>query len=481
MTSKSKKAPLANGSDTVDIPHEVVESGQKNLPSDSLLNPEDQIRLDIAQFNLADQGIAMLKGKFAELAVNGIDDKEGYKAVREAWGEVRTIRTGLEKKGLQLRNRYKVITTAIGKEQDRLIDLVTPLENDLHRKWKDIDELKDKIQREKEAAEQREMMARIEEVMALGMVFRDGFYAIGETISMDVATLRSLPVENYDRLKEAIRAKKSELDKAEADSKAEKQRQVDEFNREQADLKRQQEELAAERERMRIQQYQLERDREEAAFFKLENRVAKFKAMGMVRQGDQLVYDNGMSRAVLGLSEIAAWAEESFNGMLDDWKTVLAKKTHEKKEHDASVKREQEALDEKKKFIANAMEIAGLSFSYTGQSFVFEDKNASIMIPFAELIVMSMDDIAMKAGQIADDIRVARKKTKQQEEELAAETRRLQKLAMGDKERLAETIRGLCDQVETIDPATYKTKKYQGLAAQLKTDLGAILNIQTKV
>src|SRR5690349_345249 len=125
-----------------DIPHEEVK-----LPD--VTDPEAQIKTEIAKFNLADAAIEKLKQEYGSLTITDVKDKAGYDAVKAAWQDTRSKRTGLEKKGLELRGAYKIITKAIGKEEDRLIKLLEPLETELHGKWKAIDDEKERVKKEK--------------------------------------------------------------------------------------------------------------------------------------------------------------------------------------------------------------------------------------------------------------------------------------------------------------------------------------------
>src|SRR5687767_9052478 len=146
-----------------DIPHEPIESQQaeQGAPKveeaeviDDQKNLELTISREIKRFQLADAGIEQLKKQYGDLVITGIDDKDGYKAVKAAWNEVRSKRTGLEKKGLAIRTDYTVVTKAVKKEEDRLIDLITPLEDGLYKKWKAIDDEKEAEKKRKEKEEQ---------------------------------------------------------------------------------------------------------------------------------------------------------------------------------------------------------------------------------------------------------------------------------------------------------------------------------------
>jgi DNA repair exonuclease SbcCD ATPase subunit len=477
-----KNAPLAgdNGQHIQDIAHEVVTEktpGAVSAPA-VIITTEDQIRMEVQKFNLADSAIAEMKKVYGALTIAGPDDKDGYKAVKEAWNETRSKRTGLEKKGLEIRAGYTVITKAVKKEEDRLIELITPLEEDLYSKWKAIDDEKERAKIEREKAEQAELMKRVEEVQTLGMTFADGFYVIGENISMDVATLRAMPEDQYEKLKgriqtvaAEIKAEKDRQRQAELDRQAEIQRQQEQLKKEQDELRRQQE--AMERERRDLENQRLEANRMRA-----EMRTSKAQGIGLrydARDG-AFVFDNGWNEPIrVPAVDVFAMDDAKFPTWLEGVADEIRTQNADLARHEDELKREAEALEIKKKFIADQMKIVGLSFSYTAQAFQWEDKNTAISVPFAELIPLTEAEITKRAQGVFDEIAAAKKQTKEHDEKIAEQQRKEQQAAMGDKDRMAALVSQLEQLIGTIYVDDYKTKKYQNAATKLKGELGAVL------
>lgn len=477
--AKTKPAkPQASGNGTIDIEHEVVQNAPLNAAA-AAANPEEQIKIEIAKFTHRDAAIAQLKERFAGLTISGTDDKDGYKAVREAWGEVRTVRTSLEKKGLELRNRYKVITTAISKEEDRLIDLVVPLEEDLYKKWKAIDEEKDRVKREREEEEQRQAMIRVEEVMALGMKFNEGFYEIGDAISMDVATLRALPADKYEQLKKRIQDKAAEI-KAAEEAEAERKRQERlKFEKEQAELKAEREKMDAERQKMEQERQQFEKERQEAAQRRIDNRTNALLSLGLVKQANgDLVYK------VADCDDTVTVLSDAITDSSDGGFPILLKKTHEAIDdvnRRAELFRQQkleaaEAKAKKEKLIADTLEGAGLSFNYGKQQFEFEGLGMKIIGTFDMLRDKTDEEIKAFGAEVAEDVKKQRVAMAKKEQADREEQKKQEQASLSDAERFSALILLHAEHAGFIDPAAYKTKKYQQRAQDFKSRIINLVN-----
>lgn len=487
-TATPEKSPVVH-----DIEHEEVhESSLISTPA--VLNPEEQIKQELQKFNLADAGIEALKKAYGQLVISGPDDKAGYKATREAWAEVRSKRTGLEKKGLEIRNQYKVITQAVAKEEDRLVALITPLEEDLYKKWKAIDEEKDRIKREQEEAEQRQLMARVEEVLALGMVFRDGFYQIGDTISMDVATLRSLPADQYEKLKTAISTKAAEIKEAARLAQEQKDREAAELKRQQDELKRQQDELKAQQDEMARQREELEKQRREAARLKVENRRNQLAALGFVLNSWTMEWDNGHSDISHKLELIETMEDEAWPAFIEATKTriqekndakskYLAEKEKEAKEKERQrldaerLEREKKAAEDRKRAFIGAA-FVGVSFSYTGQSFTFENPSGALEITMDELLQLSDEEINDRAREFKKQIEELKElqDAKDREAKEAAEKQRV--AGLKDAERWLEIMVEIRDLAGRINPDDFKTKEFKHKAAHLRENFEQMVAVK---
>lgn len=472
------------------------------------VNPEKQIKLEVAKLNLADTAIAELKEQYGNLTIAGVDDKAGYKAVKSAWSEVRSIRTGLEKRGLAIRNRIAQITKAVSKEEDRLIDLLTPLEEDLQKKYKAIDDEKIRVEKETQEKEQKRLMDRLEELVGMGMKLVDGFYRIGETISMDAATLRSLPDDQYDKLKQTVQAKNNELeqqrkDKEEADEKERKRVQ-----KEKEELEKEKTELRAQRREVRIGKLEglgmtmTGKDAEEVVTFQwirlytaplldmtsdefnkvvattsaeikkhtdLEaakklraDRTEKLKGLGLLVDKDAFYFDNNFSTPRRWPIEyLTTCSEEIFTGEIEAITLDIAGDNEAKRLDQEDKKKEAEVLENKKKFISATMDRAGLNFSYTAQEFYWEDRNKTIRLGWNELLPLTEPEVSDKAAGLVVEIETAKKFTKDQDDKKAKKDAEEKKAGMKDKERLEVDLVQLEVDLGKLDPKPYTTKAYK--------------------
>lgn len=461
-----------------DIPHEEVQVTEEKKTDGmvTVITIDQQIRNEIAKFNVADAAIAEMKKQYGDLVINGQEDKAGYKAVREAWGLVRSVRTGLEKKGLELRKDYQVITKAISGEENRLIVQVTPLEEDLYKKWKAIDDEKERIKKEKEEEEQKQLMARIEELQVLGMAFNDGFYRIGDTIAMDVATLRSLPDDQYDKLKIAVTNKAAEIKKADEDARLKKQQEDDELKRQQDELKKQQDELKKQQDQLRLQQEQMDKDRREAAKLKLEMRSLKLAGLGMVIKDGNAKFDNGFDGFTESLAEVTEMDEATFTKFLEETTGHIKDIMDRKAIHDEQVRKENEEKDRREKYIHAEMQAAGMVFNFGAKEFEFKAGAVHLRADFNLFAGLSDEEIASVAKDFKTKVKEAKDIEAKAEKERQKEADRQGKLALTDKQRWAETVQEIDGLVGKIDPNHYKTKTYQDKAKYLRERLSTFVN-----
>jgi hypothetical protein len=425
-TPAGEKQPPGPESHTIDIPHEEVSDNNGLSVIPTILTPEEQLKQEIQKFNLADSAIALMKEQYGALTITGVDDKEGYKAVRAAWGEVRSKRTGLEKKGLELRNRYTVITKGISKEEDRLVDLITPLEEDLYKKWKAIDDEKEQEKKRLEQEAEDKLRARVSELMAAGMTLVDGFYQIGGTISMDVATLRGLSDEQYGKLLPAVQAKKAELDQIARDKEEKERKEREEFERQQKDLRDQQQKFKNDQEEFQRKQTKLRQEQEAIEKQKQQIRDQSLIGLGMSLRPDGVwEYDNGFNSVTYSAATLNSLDDVGFAGHLGTISLEIKDKINAWEKHKEELRQEQVRLDQKRTFISDALEAVGLSYKYKGDLFVWSNDFDNITAKMSELIPLDGPEIVNKATEFGRRIMAAEKKhdenIQQQQERLDQE------------------------------------------------------------
>lgn len=457
----------------VEVPHTETENQGLTV---QVLTIEEQVSRELARFSPADAGIAKLKEQYGGLVINGQEDKAGYKAVKEAWNLVRSTRTGLEKKGKELRADYTVITKAIGKEEDRLVELITPLEEDLYNKWKAIDDEKERAKKEQEEAEQARLMKRVEEIQTLGMTFADGFYQIGGTISVDVASLRGFNDDQYEKLKGAITAKKAELDKIEADRKEQERLENEKREQEAEKLRQDQKKLDDERAEFERQKKELEEAKAETARLKLENRINQLLALGMTKGGRTMDFDNGYLDFSTPIEDVANCSDEAWPTFFKDHQEGIADRNRQRDEYQAQKKAEQEEKDRREKFIAESLTAVGFTYDYNSKLFKWTSTEVDpVEATWNDFTGLDDAAIATKAHQLGDMITAAKQEEKRIQDERQAEQQKQEKLAMSDKERWASEFGSIEKAILAMVPGQFKTKVYQQKSQNLLNNLTNLL------
>lgn len=277
---------------------EVTEAEAVEVIQDENELLDQQIKSELKKYNLADAKIAELKKRYSGLKVRDLKDKEGFVAVKSALSEIVSFRTGIDKKRLALTADYRKITDSINGEAKRLVALLQEVEAPL-REEKDRVEALLKEEKERKAREIQERLdARVNQLQESGMTFNGQYYVCGDTISMDINTIRDMKDTDFEFLNakvimeaERIRKEREEEEKRKAEEEAERKRQQEELERQQAELRKQQEEMEAQRKEFERQQQELaemklkaERDEQER-----KERIAQEEAAKHRRELQELV------------------------------------------------------------------------------------------------------------------------------------------------------------------------------------------------
>lgn len=470
----AKNKTAASNSSITDIPHEDVPVTEKQTNTSAgtdviiaeEVTVEVQIKREVAKFNVADDSIAKLKQAYAPLKIEGPEDKDGYAAVKEAWNVVRSYRTGVEKKKTQIKADYLTISRAIDKEEARLVGLLKPLEDDLYKKWKDIDEAKEAEKQRKQREEEQRAMARVEELMNNGMVLKDGFYQLGDTISMDVATLRSLPDDQYQKLLGVVKARKAELDELARLKDQEEERKRQEQQKAEEELRKQQEQLRREQELLKQQQEELLNARREI-------RGHKLQAIGFIptQSGGYRFVTPIMTTPLEVPKEIIEVPDNQFNHDLAIWTDVLNGETQkyndhlkaeqEKKERQDREEAERKQAKEKRRAeIAKMMEAAGFTYDYGQKQFWFKNDHYNQQVIWEELETIQDDILESKIKQLADHVGKAKLEQGKTDKAKAEEEQQLKEQAMSDKELFDAGIIQLEVELQKFGKLRFKTKKF---------------------
>ena len=193
---------------------EVLEPTIEEVSNHSL-STDDIIQNEIRKYSVADAVIAEYKDKFKGLKIKGIDDKQGYKAVKEARSIMMKYRTGVENKRKELKVDSLKIGAGIDGEAKRLTSLILEVEEPLKDKLEKIDA---EIQAEKDKAEkeaEEKLNVRVKELEEVGLKFDGSFYSIGENISVDIVTIKDFSDEVFAEFKIRVSAENDKIVEAE--------------------------------------------------------------------------------------------------------------------------------------------------------------------------------------------------------------------------------------------------------------------------
>lgn len=184
--------------------------------------------VELKKSTITDEAIGLLKQKYNALVVDGIEDMQGFKAVKSGVSELRKIRTSIEAKRKELTEPALRFQRELKAEADRITAELVPLEDRLKAEVTRIEDAKE--------AKRREVyQQRITALQENGYQVINGFFVCGpfQVHSDEITTLTDSQVEVY------IANGRAELERKAAEDK----RRQEEAERQQ----REQERLAAER------------------------------------------------------------------------------------------------------------------------------------------------------------------------------------------------------------------------------------------
>jgi len=194
-----------------DIHHEDVpfiagdEQGQAleiNTDKRELVPIDKTIQQEVAKFNLPRAAIQAIKEKYADLPEKAkAGDKKAIKDLTEARVYVKKKRTAIEKTRKLIKADYLAIGTAIDGEAAELTKLLREIESPLEEAETEIENAAKEAREAVERAAQEKLQGRVADLLNNGMAFTGAYYTIGETISMDVVTLKDMPDAVFEELK----------------------------------------------------------------------------------------------------------------------------------------------------------------------------------------------------------------------------------------------------------------------------------------
>jgi hypothetical protein len=348
----SKLKPMADNEKNgaiQDIDHEMVPSTVSQTPQQTIeleaeeITTEATVKKEIAKFRVSDAAIEQYKKEFSGLKVADIQDKEGYKKVKAAWQIVRGKRLEVEKKHKLIKADYVVIGRAIDGEKNRLVGLLEPLENELGGELDRIDGLVEAEKLREENERQKKLQGRVAELLESGMTFNGSYYCIGESVSMDVVTLKNFSDADYTTFLDRVKAENKKL----IDAKAEQER-LEQEERER--LQREKTEQEAERLRLAKEKEDLENEKAEMKKARTDLRVAVLQNAGFKMRSDlqSLVFTTlDAGHIFINFSDFQDLDGTAWDAKFSEIKTQITNLRQLQAEHDEKEQAEKKAAEER--------------------------------------------------------------------------------------------------------------------------------------
>lgn len=239
------------------------------------LATQDFINQELKKFPITDAAIDAMRQEYMGLTVASVEDKEGYKKVRESRIAVKGKRCAIESERKILISDALKFQQAINGEAKRITGLLEPIETYLEAEEDKYDKWVEEVKQAKEREEQERLQGRVAKLLGFGMTFDGNLYKRGDILipaillkSMDDLKYTELLAQvktDYDseqfRIAEEARIKKEEEDRIAAE-KAEAERKEQERKAEEDRLRKiEDEKLAAERAEIeRIKKEQAEKE-----------------------------------------------------------------------------------------------------------------------------------------------------------------------------------------------------------------------------
>lgn len=300
---------------------------------------ELQVHIDaeLKKFNVADKFIADLKEKYAGVEVSSLEDKENIALMKEGLKLARDSRIAVEKKRKSLKEESLMVGRAIDGEAKRITEGLLETETPLKSQKEKIEKWENEEKERKAAEEQKLIDDRVEALKNAGIEFDGRFYSIGNTISVDISTIKELSDVDFQFLVAKVGAEaeriRVEKEAEEARKKEEEERQRKE--REALDLKakelaKKEEEMAerlkkieaAEAAAKKAEQDERRRKEEEAEKKIIEVRSKEIQSVGFTFDYSlqQFIFKNVAGKKVIDLIQVKSMDDE----MWEKLKTIVA-------------------------------------------------------------------------------------------------------------------------------------------------------------
>jgi len=244
--------------------------------------------LDIEKFNPTVAELNALATQYRNLAIAGVEDKEGYERVHKARMELVRTRGDITRAGKALRDDANKFSKAVIEKEKELVGIIEPVEKDLKAKQEAIDEEKERARRVVLLPDRRAKLAEIGEIVSdddlLGMSVEDFsvFFNSRKELYLErkEATLRAEEQRMAEEKRLVEEAKLAEQHAKEREAELEQARKEATEKAEREAVVRAEQEAKAKAEREAEEQAKLEKNKKYKAFLDKHGVTADNQASG---------------------------------------------------------------------------------------------------------------------------------------------------------------------------------------------------------
>lgn len=384
-------------SNITDISHEPVleQAGQEmeiqEVQELEAVPIETQIKNELAKFNLADSVIDNMRRKCMKLKITGLDDKAGYKKVKEAWQVVRNTRLKVGKKHTEIKADFLVLTRAMDGEKNRLTERLSPIEEYLKKQLDDYDQKKEDEKNKVENELNARLELRVKELIEHGVTFNGSFYSIGDFITLDVVTIKAMTPEVYTDLLGKIDIEHAKIVEAakQKELEAEKEKET------QAQLKKDNERIQGE---LKEKQDKIDKQLAQIKDARTKNRVKDIEALGTTYNYslNQWEFKNTFGKATITRQNVEDMEDEEFAPVEQ---TFIESVNSLKEKQD-----EQEKIDQRTTARGSQLNGLGMKVNMKGEQYLFQNTAGSTEIDVQQMNELTDEDwgilVNAKTGQI---------------------------------------------------------------------------------
>lgn len=205
--------------------------------------------LSLERFNYTRAELATLAETYKDLTIDGLEDTQGYELVKSAKKELQVRRTTITKLGKEMRDDANQFCKDVRDLEKSLLNIITPIEDELKLRLEEVEELKLKEKRKKA------LPAWLHVYGELGLIVNDDYILskTDEELHADVFQIKEQKAEaerlRLEEEREAFEAEKRKMEQERLELERQKQEQANIEKARAEERERAQQELAAQHKR----------------------------------------------------------------------------------------------------------------------------------------------------------------------------------------------------------------------------------------